>query len=166
MITRPLARLDAAAWHAMMLEGTRTHPAAFLLSHREVAAMDETSIVSSIARGHLIGLFDDGHLAGFAGLHLWQMDRLRHRADIGPFYVAEAKRGSGAADALMDALAGRAVAAGVVWLDLWVAVSNERARAFYRRNGFEEVARRADAVRMDGVSEDDAMMTRRLSRPC
>ncbi|MDB2407008.1 GNAT family N-acetyltransferase [Jannaschia sp.] len=146
-----------------MIDATQTHPAAFLLSPREVADMSAAQAEESVARGNLHGLFDDVQLIGFAGLHLWQLDRLRHRADIGPFYIAEAKRGSGAADLLMNALVFRASSADVVWLDLWVAASNGRARAFYARHSFREVARREDAVRLGDTSEDDVLMTRRLT---
>jgi len=163
MIVRPLAVGDAPAWRLMMIEATRSHPAAFLLSTREVADMQADQVIDSVSRGNLSGLFADGTLIAFAGLHLWQLDRLRHRADIGPFYVAESRRGTGAADLLMESLAARAAAMGVVWLDLWVAAMNARARRFYARHGFHEVARREDAIRLEHGSEDDVLMTRRLS---
>jgi ribosomal protein S18 acetylase RimI-like enzyme len=162
MTVRPLGREDAASWRSMMLEATRNHPAAFLLSPPEVAAMTDDHAAETLGRGNLHGLFEGCALLGFAGLHLWQLDRLRHRADIGPFYVAAAARGTGAADRLMGALSERARAGGVCWLDLWVAASNTRARAFYARHHFREVARREDAVRLDDGSEDDVLMTRRL----
>ncbi|TFL16067.1 GNAT family N-acetyltransferase [Jannaschia formosa] len=162
MIVRPLAAGDGAAWRLMMIEATRTHPAAFLLSPREVGEMRAEQAVDSVSRGNLHGLFAGDTLIGFAGLHLWQLDRLHHRADIGPFFLTESQRGTGAADALMEALAARARESGVTWLDLWVAVRNARARGFYARHGFREIARREDAIRLDHGSEDDVLMTRRL----
>ncbi|MGB3555733.1 MAG: GNAT family N-acetyltransferase [Jannaschia sp.] len=162
MIVRPLFVDDSDAWHEMMLSATRSHPAAFLLSSDEVATMSEEQVADTLARGHLHGIFDGSTLTGFAGLHLWRLDRLRHRADVGPFYIAPFARGTGAADRLLGALTTVARAEGVTWLDLWVAASNDRARAFYARNDFVEVARREDAVRMGEVSEDDVLMTRRL----
>jgi ribosomal protein S18 acetylase RimI-like enzyme len=162
MTVRPLGAGDATAWRMMMAEATASHPAAFLLSPAEVAQMTDATAAETLERGNLHGLFAGPLLVGFAGLHLWQLDRLRHRADIGPFYVAAASRGTGAADRLMEALAGMARDAGVAWLDLWVAASNGRARAFYARHGFAEVARREDAVRLGERSEDDVLMTRRL----
>ncbi|GIT93152.1 hypothetical protein JANAI62_35640 [Jannaschia pagri] len=164
MMVRRLNAGDAAAWHGLMTEATRSHPAAFLLSPDELAAMTPEQIQANMDQGRLRGLFHGDRLLGFAGLHLWQMDRLRHRADIGPFYITPDVRGAGAADRLMDALADVARANAVTWLDLWVAASNGRARAFYRRHGFKEIATREDAVRMGDVSEDDVLMTRRLGR--
>jgi ribosomal protein S18 acetylase RimI-like enzyme len=164
MIVRPLGAEDAAAWLEMMVEATRTHPAAFLLSEREVAEMSSEHAAETVAHGNLHGLFEQDALIGFAGLHLWQLDRLRHRADIGPFYVAEARRGGGRADHLMETLAGIAGGAGVEWLDLWVSGSNGRARRFYARHGFLEVARREDAMRLGSLSVEDVLMTRRLVR--
>ncbi|WP_371156996.1 N-acetyltransferase family protein [Jannaschia sp. 2305UL9-9] len=164
MIVRPLFGADAPAWRAMMLDATAANPAAFLLSASEVGAMTDDQVRQNLEQGRLRGLFDDeARLLGFAGLHLWQMDRLRHRADIGPFYIDPTARGTGAADRLMTALVDIARAGGVVWLDLWVAASNGRAQAFYARHSFQQVARRQDAVRIDGRSEDDVLMTRRLA---
>lgn len=165
MILRVLAPGDGPAWRALMTEAVRAHPAAFLLSGAEVAALSAEQVAASLERGHLHGLFAEDRLVGFAGLHLRQRARLRHRADIGPFYVVDLARGTGAADRLMDGLAARARAGGVAWLDLWVAASNGRARAFYARHAFREVARREDAVRMGDRSEDDVLMTRRLVAP-
>ncbi len=162
MKVRPLTQEDDAAWHGLMLDATRTHPAAFLLSHEEVASLQPDQVAASLGRGHLRGLFDNAALIGFAGLHLWELDRLRHRADVGPFYVAPARRGSGAADLLMGALVETARARGVTWLDLWVAVDNVRAIGFYRRFGFEQVALRHDALRLPTGPVDDLLMTLNL----
>ena len=164
MIVRPLYAADGPLWHAMMRRATRSHPAAFLLSGPEVDAMSSEQVRANLSQGKLRGVFDDGTLLGFAGLNLWQLERLRHRADIGPFFIAEEARGTGASTYLMHALVDVARANGVVWLDLWVAASNARARAFYAREGFTEIARREDAVRIGNASEDDILMTRRIAR--
>lgn len=164
MIVRPLGAADGAMWHAMMSEATRSNPAAFLLSFNELAAITPEQAQARMEQGHLHGLFDEGaRLLGFAGLRLGQLDRIRHRADVGPFYVDPAARGTGAADILFEALVDVAQAGQVAWLDLWVAASNTRAIAFYSRHGFTMVGRRADAVRMGDTSEDDLLMTRQLA---
>ncbi|SFI51547.1 GNAT family N-acetyltransferase [Jannaschia pohangensis] len=163
---RPLDPGDAAAWFTLMCEGTQAHPEAFLLSFDEVAEMTPERVESALARGNTYGLFtDEGALIGHAGLHLWDLERLRHRADIGPFYLTASARGTGAAKVFLDALAEAAALAGVVWLDLWVDGENRRARAFYAREGFVEIGRRQDAIRVEGVSRDDVLMTRRLEAP-
>lgn len=118
---------------------------------------------ATLAQGNVYGVISDtAEILGFASLHLRSLDRIRHRADIGPFYIHARHHGTGAADVLMAALASRAKVAGVDWLDLWVAEGNGRAKSFYTRHGFVEVGRREDAVRIDGTSETDLMMTRHL----
>lgn len=163
MSVRPLQEADAANWLALMREGTETSPSAFLLSASEVRSMTLDRAEAAMARGDTHGVFSDAQtLLGFAALHIWPLERVRHRADVGPFYVTAEARGSGAADRLMDALTHRARDAGVTWLDLWVAEDNARAQAFYVRHGFEPIGLRPDAVRIDGVSCDDLLMTRGL----
>jgi len=61
------------------------------------------------------------------------------RREIFAIYVLASHYGSGAGQALMDAAIGAAAAS------LWVLEDNPRARAFYRRNGFEP----------DGAVKDD-----------
>lgn len=166
MRVRPLDPEDAEAWHDLMLEGTAAFPSAFLVSHEEAAAMDVDRCRAALSSGNTYGVIsDDGELLGLAGLHIWALTRVQHRADIGPFFVRRHHQGTGAADRLMSALAGAAGAAGVAWLDLWVAEANTRARRFYARHGFTQAGRREDAVRIDGRGETDLLMTRHLDRP-
>jgi ribosomal protein S18 acetylase RimI-like enzyme len=66
-------------------------------------------------------------------------DAPRGRREVFALYVLAAHYGSGAGQALLDAAIGDAAAS------LWVLDDNPRARAFYRRNGFEP----------DGAVKDD-----------
>ena len=150
------------AWHALLLDGATRFPSAFLLSAEEAAAMDGNRIEGAMASGTIYGLDTEDGLIGIAGLHVPELPRIRHRAVVGPFYVAPHRHGTGAADAFMDGLAEIARGRGAAWIDLWVAASNGRARAFYARHGFVEMGTRDDAVRLDGRSEDDVAMARRL----
>jgi ribosomal protein S18 acetylase RimI-like enzyme len=56
---------------------------------------------------------------------------------VGDFYVAEPYRGSGLADDLLSRAAQRAREAGCRDVELNVDVDNERALAFYEKQGFE-----------------------------
>ncbi|MEM8823304.1 MAG: GNAT family N-acetyltransferase [Pseudomonadota bacterium] len=166
MIVRPLAPVDGPAWHRLLIDGTKTFPSAFLQSAKEARSIPADRIQAIMASGDFHGVFaPDNVLIGFAALRQPSLTRLRHRATIGPFYIAPTHHGRGAADRLMAGLCDAARAAGIAWLDLWVAASNGRAIAFYTRHDFEQVARRPDAVRRDGLSEDDLLMTRHLEAP-
>ncbi|SDZ61140.1 Ribosomal protein S18 acetylase RimI [Jannaschia faecimaris] len=164
MHVRPLAEDDAAVWQVLMWEGVEDFPSAFLMSKSEVESMTPDRCRSALAQGNTYGVVShNSELLGFASLHLWSLERIQHRADIGPFFIRSVHQGTGAADVLMQALAAGAQAAGVNWLDLWVAEANKRAQAFYARHGFRPIGRREDAMRIAGVSETDVLMTRHLT---
>jgi len=57
--------------------------------------------------------------------------------EIYQFYVAPAARGTGAANALINAGEARLAAAGIALAQLSVIAENPRAQAFYRRNGWD-----------------------------
>ena len=57
-------------------------------------------------------------------------------------WVRPQARGAGVADRLVTAVLARAKAAGAARVTLWVAISNDRARAFYQRMGFVPTGRR------------------------
>lgn len=162
-LVRPMIGADAAVWHSLMREGAVSMPMAFLMSLDELRAMTPEAVLAIVARGHLHGVFaSEGGLIGVAGLNTDGMERLGHRASIGPFYITGRARGTGAADALMAALVEQVPQKAVDWLDLWVAADNARARAFYARSGFADVCVRPDAVRIDGVACADVLMARHL----
>lgn len=163
MHVRPLTEADETSWFRLMREGAEINPTAFLLSHAEISSMTPERVRATLAKGNVYGVVSGAdEMLGFAALHMWALDRIAHRADIGPFYITPDARGSGAADALMEALALGAQAAQVTWLDLWVDESNARAQRFYARHCFERIGRREDAVRVGDLSGTDVLMTRRL----
>ncbi|MBM2576767.1 GNAT family N-acetyltransferase [Jannaschia sp. Os4] len=163
LATRPLTAADGAAWHALMTEGGAAHPDAFLLSPAEMAAMSDERMAERAGDGTLTGLFDGDRLAGFAGVTVGRLDRIRHAATLGPFLVAAAWRGTGAADLLMEAALAAARAEGARTMTLWVADRNARAVAFYRRHGFEAAGRIPMSVIMeDGTPRDDLILWRAI----
>lgn len=65
--------------------------------------------------------------------------------ELNVLYVRPGHHGSGAGQALLDAVLGTASA------QLWVAEDNARARAFYARNGFHPDGARNDDEEFDGA---------------
>lgn len=104
-----------------------------------------------------------GELAGYAQLR-------RHPApdcvttpepiELKRFYLAAAHRGEGLATRLMEAAAGAAAGFGgqSVWLGVWE--ENPRARAFYRKCGFDDVGSQIFVVGTD--PQRDRVLVRRL----
>jgi putative acetyltransferase len=86
---------------------------------------------------HLLGARVAGALAGIGGVEL-QDDG---QAELKRFYVVPAHRGSGVADAIMDALMRHALSRGVRVLLLETGNQQHAAMRFYRRHGFTEIPR-------------------------
>ena len=78
----------------------------------------------------------DGRAVGFATIYwTWSTERARRLAVMNDLFVAPEARGSGAADALMQACVDRARAAGAVALEWVTAHDNHRAQKVYDRFG-------------------------------
>lgn len=86
---------------------------------------------------HLVGARVGGALAGVAGV---EVEDGGH-AELKRFYVAPAYRGTGVADALIEALVAYAGERGVRILRLETGERQHAAMAFYRRHGFENTPR-------------------------
>jgi len=80
-------------------------------------------------------------------------------------WVSPDARGSGLAARLAGAVIGHATRAGAAQVTLWVAVGNERARAFYRRMGFMPTGRRQVYPRAGAAGLDEEEFARELSDP-
>ena len=158
-----LSRQDAKQWQSLRLEGVREFPIGFLVTEAEAATTTLERAADILAAGSTRGVFNDGLLAGFCGFRRSALERVRHRAELGPFFVAARFQGSGAAAVLMSGVIEEARAGGVEQLELFVDTENARAIRFYQRFGFKQAARYIDSVRIDGRSHDDDFMTLRIS---
>lgn len=78
-------------------------------------------------------------------------------------WVSPDARGSGAADLLVSAAVETARAGGAERVTLWVADGNDRARAFYVRNGFRASGVRHTFTRDDGSAFDGEMLVLHLA---
>jgi ribosomal protein S18 acetylase RimI-like enzyme len=77
--------------------------------------------------------------------------------------VRAAYRGVGLGGRLMQIAMADAGRRGFERVELWVRSGNDRAMALYRRFGFEQEGCRRDALRIDGVSEDEYLMARSIT---
>lgn len=106
----------------------------------------------------VLAVRDDGRIIGYALL-------IQHdgnaEIELSKFYVLPRWHGSGASTSLMAAVLDWGSASGARALTLGVNQGNERAQAFYRKQGFEITGTRTFDV---GWSiENDFVMTRKLS---
>ncbi|MDX8346478.1 GNAT family N-acetyltransferase [Cognatiyoonia sp. IB215446] len=159
---KTLAPTHAAAWQGLRLEGARNFPMGFLVTVEETASADLDRCRAILKAGAIRGVFAGETLVGFCGYRPNSLERIRHRAEIGPFFVTATYHGTGAADALMKGVISEAKSAGLAQLELFVDTKNHRAIAFYEKRGFRRAATHYDGVRIDGQSRDDHFYTLRL----
>ncbi|MTH97381.1 GNAT family N-acetyltransferase [Roseibium sp. RKSG952] len=163
---RPLGPDDWRAWHALFLEGVRDFPMGFLVTPAETEARSEEHCRKILANNTSRGVFTNGRLAGCCSYRPQSLERTRHRAEIGPFFVSRAFHGTGAADVLMTGVIQEARDAGIIeQLELFVDTENHRAIGLYQRHGFKRVAIFPNGVRIDGCSRDAHFCILRLNKP-
>ena len=160
MQTRLLTPDDAATWKALRLEAIKTFPGAFLTTYDEAEAVPLDRTAAWLGNGHTHGVFEAGALVGAGTLGRYQRTQMRHRGNLGPFFVQRQVQGRGAANALMGAMIDGARVAGVWQMELHVAETNGRAIAFYHRHGFVEAGRIPNATVLDGHHETDLLLIR------
>ena len=156
-----LTRENAEQWQSLRLEGVRDFPIGFLVTEEEAATTSVERAAGILAAGSTRGVFSRETLAGCCGFRRSQLERMRHRAELGPFFVSARFQGTGAAGVLMSGVIEEARAAGVEQLELFVDTENSRAIRFYQRFGFRQAAIFIDSVRIDGQSRNDDFMTLR-----
>ena len=96
-------------------------------------------------------------VVGFQSLDLWSpiLTSMAHVAQVGTFLLPE-WRGDGVGRKLWSATESFARDAGYRKLAIQVRASNNAARAFYQRLGFQECGRLTRQVIIDGVEDEGA----------
>ena len=160
---KQLTSEHADAWQMLRLEGARDFPMGFLVTVEETASTPPERCRQILDFGTTRGVFEGTKLVGFCGFRRERLERTRHRAEIGPFFVTKGYQGQGAANVLMQGVINEAEESGIEQLELFVDSENHRAIAFYERRGFERVAMHPDGVRIGGKPRDDFFYRLRLS---
>jgi len=155
---RRLTATDAAAYHALRLEGFARHPLQFRVAPQDEAGLSLEAVGARLEGTFVAGGFDSHGLVGVGGLTRFEGTKLRHRALLWGMYVREQARGSGLADALMRALLAEGRSHGIEQVILTVAADNARARRFYARWGFSVYGIEPRAIKVDHSYVDEALM--------
>lgn len=160
---RRLRSADATAFHTIRLEGFRRHPLEFRIGVEDEADLTPSAVAERLEREYVVGGFRGGDLLGIAGLTRFTGAKLRHKALLWGMYIREQARGSGLADAIIEALLQEARREHIERVLLTVVDSNERARRVYARWGFEVYGVEPGAVREGDVYLDEALMGKTLN---
>ncbi len=106
--------------------------------------------------------FVEGEPVGLIGLIPQNKSRMAHRAGLGMVWVEPPARGSGVADALLQAALDEARDRGLLQVELSVNAENTRAVDFYKRHAFEVFGRLPRGFRTSHGFVDDLLMVRKL----
>jgi ribosomal protein S18 acetylase RimI-like enzyme len=155
---RRLTSTDAAAYHALRLEGFARHPLQFRVAPEDEEGLSLEAVGARLEGTFVAGGFDSHGLAGVGGLTRFEGTKLRHRALLWGMYVREEARGSGLADELMRTLLAEGRSHGTEQVILTVAAANARARRFYERWGFSVYGIEPRAIKVDHGYVDEALM--------
>ena len=164
MITRQLVQGEAAQFHALWVEGLRQFPAAFLLTEQEATSTSLEHIEQGIEAGHHWGVWRGERLIALASMRRSGLERLRHTADIGPFYVCAKQQGQGTAKHLLQTMLTHARTQGLLQVELSVDAKNTKARKLYEAAGFVCFGNRPRSVIIDSIARDDHLMICMLDR--
>lgn len=158
---RRLTGDDVAAFRDIRLEGLRRHPEAFAASFEAELTEDLAWFADSLARNAVFGAFHEGALQGVAGFHPQRHEKMKHKGVLWGLYLREAARGSGLAQALIEAVEAHARQE-VEVLSVTVVTSNKAARRLYEQLGYVCYGVEPRALRVKGRDYDEALLEKRL----
>ena len=140
----------------------REAPTAYASDHDEWARRPLVDWAAALGTAPYVASFDGDTPVGTMGLWLGAHPSNRHRATLIAVWLGPQYRGSGRAQAMLDATAEIAVSMGIVQIELLVNAGNLRAIRFYHRTGFWQIGRVPRALRHAGRYIDELMMVRPL----
>lgn len=159
---RRLGPADAAAYREIRLEGLERHPEAFGSTYEDEAKLSLDDFVRRVTEVPTFAAERDGRLLGLVGLARESGIKRRHRGTLVRMYVRPEARGSGAADALVEAVLDHARAEGLDAVLLAVITEADAARRLYDRHGFTVYGVEPGALKFGDQSYDDELRIRFL----
>lgn len=165
---RPTREEDAPAFRALRLQGLQDHPTVFGADYATSAAHPieywQERMRSGAGDDERITYVAEaaGTLAGMTTMVRNDLPKTRHAGSIFGVYTHPDWRGTGVADALLDACADYARKLGMRLLRLGVATTNPSAIRLYLRRGFSVYGVEPESLLVDGVYYDELLMARRL----
>jgi RimJ/RimL family protein N-acetyltransferase len=164
---RALGPQDAEAYRALRLAALAISPEAFGSSYEEEAALPLESFqarVENTGRSAVFGAFAGDLLIGMAGFRAIEALKQRHKGTLWGVFTEPHWRGRG----LGERLVGRVIehaAQHVQVLQAAVVTTNHGARRMYHRLGFVPYGIERNALRIDGIFYDDALLALDLGQP-
>jgi RimJ/RimL family protein N-acetyltransferase len=169
VLIRPTREEDAAAYRALRLEGLRAHPEVFGADYATSAArpieywQERMRGGAGGPEGITYVAEAAGELIGMTALVRNDLAKTRHAGSIFGVYTHPDWRGTGVADALLEACAGYARVLCIRLIRLGVVTTNASAIRLYQRCGFRVYGVEPESIHHDGVYYDELLMARRIT---
>ena len=161
LVVRKLVLADLEAARGIRIEALDRHPEAFSSDSDREAPLTAEQWQERLGSGRWFGAFVDDVLVGVAAWIPGPTKKTAHTAELGGMYVRDSARGSGVADALVEAVVADA-SEKLDYISLTVNAENLRAIRLYERHGFTHVGRMPKALRVGGRDYDELFMWRSL----
>ena len=162
IIARPFRPEEAAVLRDIRLQALADSPPAFAERYDVALATGGEDFSSALGAGTVWGAFDQDRCVGMAGLNRFVGANVEHKGYVWGVFVSPAARGTGAAQALFQAITDHARAVGLTVLQLGVGDFNDRAKRLYQSFGFVPFGKEPRAVRLDGRYIDEVLMALEL----
>jgi len=159
---RLLTADDAEAMKQIREEALRLHPESFSADPDSEARLTVEDWRKRLEQRACFGAFRNDKLVGIAGYAPKEQKKMAHTGEFGSMYVRKDSRGTGAADALIEAALEHAAEC-VEQLTLMVTAENARAIKLYERHGFRVIGRIPRSLRVGDRTYDDLLMWRLVS---
>jgi ribosomal protein S18 acetylase RimI-like enzyme len=167
MDVRTLHTQDAADFQHVFLRALREHPEAFGVSVSEQEAQSLTTLADWFGSpdSRYYGAYTGNTLVGIMAMQRYQRSKMKHRAGIGPMYVAPEVRGQGIGKRLLEqGLSDARLWQGLKDVVLAVTVGNEAARKLYMSAGFTPYSVDPRLLQIDGRYFDVEWMIQQVHR--
>jgi ribosomal protein S18 acetylase RimI-like enzyme len=161
-VVRRLGDADYEGLREIRLEALRLHPDCFSAELEVEEAFTREQWLSRLASAATFGGFTDGALNGVVVFAKPSSKKTRHTGELGAMYVRAAARGTGVADALIEAIIDHAVNE-VEQLKLTVNTENARAIKLYERHGFRTIGKYPNSLRVGDRTYEELIMFRAVS---
>lgn len=159
-----IQRASLAEWEAVKqtrLRALAEAPYAFGSTLAREVAFDDQEWQRRVAQGNWFLAWCPGHPVGIVAVIT--ENKAREERHLVAMWVDPARRGSGAAAALVAAICDQACAEGASAVTLWVADGNPRARRFHEKSGFRSTGKRQPLPSAPELDEE--LMRRPLLPP-